>query len=1334
MNKKRFILGIITVTSFILLGQYIFIWHEKKALGATATSSLTGGSGQVALPNTAPYNNDLNFRVQFRIHNIQSVSDYNATIIGTREYTIRLYPGSTSFTITSWADGSQLCEATFPSGESAVGKDMIVMAERDGAHNQLVIKMINAATGGDYVQSVCAINNPATSINEASGPIGIGTEAGSVDYVRGYTTAVDASAPFGTTADGDMFDYELEGNLNDSSSHGLNLTPTSPVFGPTPSYAPVANISGWTTDKPVARAGVPFTLSGVNSFSTNDGGITSYQWKQTAGPNGAVISNPNGMVTVVTAPAGTFGQDTFQLTVTDSAGSNATTQIIGVVDPNSNGVITPPGQLGTILGPVLINGASPWPWFDNALPAAIDYITPSWTTVPAEAMQAGTVSMNVPQNSVYQGVIGTNTTLGNSAVEVVGTGTNFTQSMVGQYLMVNWDSEGVGQPTGVSSFYISSVVDATHLFISNYWIAEPAAAMVNLSWGLPVNYSLHGWHDYNYNTSLDYYEAGLAAYRLYYATGLTAYQNTARSFCQNWWKYSLDSGYNTPRSLNSGYQFMMACAADNFALTGGGTSGGWWDRIASMLQNTANATIGALSPTTVTTFPVGDTREPSYVTRFTALMAQVYPSHTANPAATQATWCNALSNQLQNFWMGYTTEPNGDIYWQENLLLGNASYPTPSVPPGVPGAAFGTSPWRTSGLSTLALIYSDQALTAPGGCGSVGNYTALANKLFDPSTAAGMIPSAANFVWDYARGPNKGIFYDILYPANPEVTQAPAAGTTLSVTNGSKTITGTGTSFTTLFAPCNGTTYISLTSPVAGNTAAYQVMSCQSDTQLTINTPYPQASDNTITAYLEAPAAGTNCGPYSIASYCDGPDRDLAADIGASSAWLYAQTGDVAWKNKVDFYDGSIFGGCPGGPGTICSASDLANLAGPDADGGTGNLAAILPGCNVSNPPCGDSEFPGQLGKTIGMTAGAGDVPVSLAEIAGQLPAPPPPTPPSTPPPSPLPPVTPSSSPVVPSPTPAPIPSPVPTSTSPSAPISGTMPPATPITSPSPTSGNQALITGVTISNITQTSARVTVSTVHPAAVQVKYGATISYGATTQASPYLPTVYVNLGSLSPGTTYNLEAAATLPGSVTAAFSQNYTFTTLTSAAAPSSPTSYFTRNLKLGDVGPDVALLQTVLKNLGFFNTTTTITQIFGAATQHAMILFQAAHLLSRSGYLDTQAFSLMNKIISANPALTNGLPGGKVTTVTSTITTAPTVVPQITKNLYLGSSGPQVVLLQQFLTKNGDFTNAASGYYGGLTQHAVEIFQLKYSVVSSSRSPGYGSVGPLTRAKINSL
>lgn len=57
-------------------------------------------------------------------------------------------------------------------------------------------------------------------------------------------------------------------------------------------------------------------------------------------------------------------------------------------------------------------------------------------------------------------------------------------------------------------------------------------------------------------------------------------------------------------------------------------------------------------------------------------------------------------------------------------------------------------------------------------------------------------------------------------------------------------------------------------------------------------------------------------------------------------------------------------------------------------------------------------------------------------------------------------------------------------------------------------------------------------------------------------------------------------------------------------------------------------------------------------------------------------------------------------------------------------------------LITDGSFTGDATGYYGALTQKAVETFQTKYNLITSGTpsTTGFGLAGPSTRAKLNSL
>ena len=71
--------------------------------------------------------------------------------------------------------------------------------------------------------------------------------------------------------------------------------------------------------------------------------------------------------------------------------------------------------------------------------------------------------------------------------------------------------------------------------------------------------------------------------------------------------------------------------------------------------------------------------------------------------------------------------------------------------------------------------------------------------------------------------------------------------------------------------------------------------------------------------------------------------------------------------------------------------------------------------------------------------------------------------------------------------------------------------------------------------------------------------------------------------------------------------------------------------------------------------------------------------------------------------------------------------------DLTLGASGQDVLMLQTALQSLGMFPISSvikpTGYFGGITRNAVQLFQMTYNI-----SPVTGIVGPLTRAKLNEL
>jgi len=78
------------------------------------------------------------------------------------------------------------------------------------------------------------------------------------------------------------------------------------------------------------------------------------------------------------------------------------------------------------------------------------------------------------------------------------------------------------------------------------------------------------------------------------------------------------------------------------------------------------------------------------------------------------------------------------------------------------------------------------------------------------------------------------------------------------------------------------------------------------------------------------------------------------------------------------------------------------------------------------------------------------------------------------------------------------------------------------------------------------------------------------------------------------------------------------------------------------------------------------------------------------------------------------------------------------TAQLDLGASGEEVIALQNVLKMDGEFplTVQSTGYFGTVTQLALEKFQAKYGIVTEGtpETTGYGRVGPATLEKLNAL
>jgi len=178
------------------------------------------------------------------------------------------------------------------------------------------------------------------------------------------------------------------------------------------------------------------------------------------------------------------------------------------------------------------------------------------------------------------------------------------------------------------------------------------------------------------------------------------------------------------------------------------------------------------------------------------------------------------------------------------------------------------------------------------------------------------------------------------------------------------------------------------------------------------------------------------------------------------------------------------------------------------------------------------------------------------------------------------------------------------------------------------------------------------------------------------------------------------------------------------------PRQAITRQLKLGDVGTDVQVLQQFLNDNGFLlagagsGSESNETTYFGTLTQAALAKFQRAFgAISEKGRLGPNNRFFINGLL-ANPPILQ----------------CPALIPPtaaLNRDLKLGSKGQDVQVLQRFLNVNG-FVLAAqvegsigkeTTYFGTFTRASLKRFQSAFGLTSEKYV-----LGPKTRAFINAL
>ena len=404
--------------------------------------------------------------------------------------------------------------------------DVLVRVQRDPANSRYTWEVWNTVGGGYLLQTP-----PVSSFSASSwATLEIIVSSGKMAFLRWFSSTVPlgTSVPI-TGVTGDLGDWEFDGNLFDSSGHGLNMSDSGATYSTTPVYPPSCNAGN-----PAAfRAGYPAQLDGTASLALDGGLGLTYLWQQLSGPTvtwsrkvrpgrPTVSSQTDSQPAISGLLAGSY---TFQLTVKDGSGRSSVCTVNdgAVVTDDHDVVITNLPEVDTLLGPMIRFGANPWPWFDDRHKAEAD-------------MQIANMD---PYYGAYWNVAdpGTVTVTGNSTT-VTGVGTTFTTTIcngpgspaVPKTDIIVWYPTGTPGVTGRRGVQVASCQSDTSLTLSNPWTNDVLA-------GSGLGYSdssTYGTWAYN-AAPANYYDNVAAFYALYYRSGIIDYLNAARKLADRFW-------------------------------------------------------------------------------------------------------------------------------------------------------------------------------------------------------------------------------------------------------------------------------------------------------------------------------------------------------------------------------------------------------------------------------------------------------------------------------------------------------------------------------------------------------------------------------------------------------------------------------------------------------------------------------------------------------------------------------------------------------------------------------------------------------------------------------
>jgi peptidoglycan hydrolase-like protein with peptidoglycan-binding domain len=154
-----------------------------------------------------------------------------------------------------------------------------------------------------------------------------------------------------------------------------------------------------------------------------------------------------------------------------------------------------------------------------------------------------------------------------------------------------------------------------------------------------------------------------------------------------------------------------------------------------------------------------------------------------------------------------------------------------------------------------------------------------------------------------------------------------------------------------------------------------------------------------------------------------------------------------------------------------------------------------------------------------------------------------------------------------------------------------------------------------------------------------------------------------------------------------------------------------------------IKLLTILIINTLLFNTAFALTQ-------------EDIDLLVAAGFIPQDKVAAANSVVKSSNTSTTKTQTTQTPFVYGSKSSSSSSCLKISTDLFVGATGSVVTSLQNFLKSKGHFAESSTGYYGSLTQAAVEKFQKAEGIVlnGTPETTGLGKVGPATRSAIEKI